>query len=323
MNKITEKFEQKKLRITELANLFKVTTNEVVQSLKEDGYLYVTSRAKPETIINLKLAGEEYLVNTRATLSEIEDKFSLSRGKLSPYLKQYLGLTLEVRKKVTKFDDSVFDSIDTEEKAYWLGFIYADGTISSSPLIDGKKNDYQLEVSLKLSDIEHLRKIERLFKYDNRVTSDSFRCRFIVNSKHLWKTLNSYGCTPRKSLTLKFPNESIFSSKELIKHFIRGYFDGDGCVSWGNKEHTVLTVQLLGTQSFLTSYLFQCPKEYWDLTLYHNHNNVEEATMFFNLANNKAMRFLDFIYQGSNIYLDRKFNRYKNNCPPSEKSEGK
>ena len=45
--------------------------------------------------------------------------------------------------------------------------------------------------------------------------------------------------------------------------------------------------------------------------------------MFFNLANNKAMRFLDFIYQGSNIYLDRKFNRYKNNCPPSEKSEGK
>lgn len=152
--------------------------------------------------------------------------------------------------------------------------------------------------------------------------SDAFRCRFIVNSKHLWTILNQYGCTPRKSLTLEFPDISIFNDKELIRHFMRGYFDGDGCISWGNKEHTVLTVQLLGTQSFLSSFLFNCPKEYWDLTLHHNHNNVEESTMFFNLASNKAKRFLDFIYQGSNIYLDRKFNRYKNNCPPSEKSEG-
>lgn len=322
MNEITKKFEQEQLKLSELAELFKTTTEIVVKSLKEDGYLYVVTNARPVTVINLKLAGEEY-TNSRFTLAEIEDKYRLSRGRLSPYLKEYLGFRkLEVRKKVTKFDDSVFDVIDTEEKAYWLGFIYADGTISSSPLIEEKKNDYQLEISLKLSDIEHLKKIERLFKYDNRVTSDTFRCRFIINSKHLWNTLNNYGCTPRKSLTLEFPDISIFTDKELVKHFMRGYFDGDGCVSWGNKEHTVITVQLLGTQSFLSSFLFNCPKEYWNLTLHHNHNNVKEETRFFNLASYKAKRFLDFIYQDSNIYLDRKFNRYKNNCPPSEKSEG-
>lgn len=139
MNEITKKFEQEQLKLSELAKLFKTTTEEVVRSLKEDGYLYVAVNAKPVTMINLKLAGEEY-INSRLTLAEIENKCHLSRGRLSPYLKEYLGFEkLEVRKKVTKFDDTVFDIIDTEEKAYWLGFIFADGTISSSPLIEGKR----------------------------------------------------------------------------------------------------------------------------------------------------------------------------------------
>lgn len=49
------------------------------------------------------------------------------------------------------------------------------------------------------------------------------RCRWWITDKHLWKTLNKYGCTPRKSLTLQFPNENIFKSKDLIRHFIRGW----------------------------------------------------------------------------------------------------
>lgn len=56
-------------------------------------------------------------------------------------------------------------------------------------------------------------------------------CSWYVTNYHLWNTLNNYGCIPNKSLTLKFPDESIFKSKDLIRHFIRGYFDGDGCFS--------------------------------------------------------------------------------------------
>ena len=57
MNEITKKFEQEQLKLSELAKLFKTTTEEVVRSLKKDGYLYVVINANPVTIINLKLAG--------------------------------------------------------------------------------------------------------------------------------------------------------------------------------------------------------------------------------------------------------------------------
>ena len=58
-------------------------------------------------------------------------------------------------------------------------------------------------------------------------------------NKYFWNILNSYGCTPRKSLTLKFPDRDIFKSSDLIRHFIRGYFDGDGCFSRYIYSHTV------------------------------------------------------------------------------------
>ena len=75
-----------------------------------------------------------------------------------------------------------------------------------------------------------------------------YKVKWIVQNKHLWNILNSYGCTPRKSLTLKFPDIKIFKSKDLIRHFIRGYFDGDGCISFSNKDHTKIFCNILGTE---------------------------------------------------------------------------
>lgn len=65
-------------------------------------------------------------------------------------------------------------------------------------------------------------------------------CVWAASNKHLWQTLNKYGCTPNKSLTLKFPNENIFKSKDLIRHFIRGYFDGDGCISYNKYKYGIV-----------------------------------------------------------------------------------
>lgn len=76
-------------------------------------------------------------------------------------------------------------------------------------------------------------------------------CRMSVTNEHLWNTLNNYGCTPRKSLTLKFPDDSIFKDKSLIRHFIRGYVDGDGCLTWRDTSHTKPGIDILGTEHFL------------------------------------------------------------------------
>lgn len=308
MNEITKKFVETQDSIYNLSKSFDVSSEEVIRQLKDDGFLYAKKGAVSKLIYNLKLASDYYLAHENLNISEICKKFRVSHSTFPKYLKEYLGIKIEKRVK-SNFNDTVFDSIDTEEKAYWLGFIFADGTISSSPLKEGKKS-YNFELSLKIEDTNHLEKLQKLLETQRPVIKAKNRCRLLVNSKHLWETLNNYGCTPRKSLTLKFPDESIFKSKDLIRHFIRGYFDGDGCISYSNKEHTILNMQLLGTKSFLQSCLLYLPEEFKSLTLRHNHNNEEEETYLINTSRFKAYRFFKFLYLNSNIYLERKFSRF-------------
>ena len=162
-----------------------------------------------------------------------------------------------------------FDSIDTEEKAYWLGFIFADGNISKSERIYKgkiKKGNYRFEVSLKDTDREHLEKFAKEISFEKEIkisqtNSKAKRCRLYFNNKHFWNTLNNYGCTPNKSLTLKFPNISIFKDTSLIKHFIRGYVDGDGSIAYKNAKHTDFQLRILGTEHFLSNLQKNLPLE--------------------------------------------------------------
>ena len=162
------------------------------------------------------------------SLSKLAKEYHTSIQTLSRKLKAK-GIEIINHQNETKFNEHIFDVIDTEEKAYWLGFIFADGYISS--------RDNSFELSLKGSDIEHLHKFNKFMEHnkDNVKLGEVknkdktfLRCRWGIANKHLWNTLNNLGCTPRKSLTLQFPN----ISEELKIPFIRGYFDGDGCLSY-------------------------------------------------------------------------------------------
>lgn len=165
------------------------------------------------------------------SLSKLSKEFHTSIPTLSRNLKK-LGIEIINHQNETKFNEHVFDEINSEEKAYWLGFIFADGYISS--------NSYRFELSLKGSDAEHLYKFNTFMQHNKDNISlgeiqqngkTYVRCRWNVSNKHLWNSLNVLGCTPNKSLTLKFPSETALAA-ELIPNFIRGYFDGDGCLTY-------------------------------------------------------------------------------------------
>lgn len=309
MNVITNEFLKTEESIYNLSKRLNISSEEIIRQLKEDGFLYAKKGANSKLIINLKYAADEYLANKELNIQEICKKYNVSHSTFPKYLKDYLGIKIEKRVK-SNFNDKVFDCIDTEEKAYWLGFIFADGTISSDPLKENKKKAYTFELSLKQDDINHLEKLKKLLETPRPIIKSENRGRLLVNSKHFWETLNNYGCTPKKSLTLQFPSENIFKEKFLVRHFIRGYFDGDGCISYSNNEHTILNMQLLGTKSFLQTLLNYLPEEFKDLTLRHNHNNENEETYLINTSNKKAYRFFKYLYENSNIYLDRKYSRF-------------
>lgn len=316
---IVELFKQEKLSVYYFAEKYKLNQQDVIDALHKQGYLYAGKGAKYDLIIKLKEASDEYLADDTILAQEICDKYGINHCMFSKYMKEYLGKPIKARVK-SKFNDKYFDEIDTETKAYLFGFLYADGYISSSPIDpNNPKNVYTIELTIQKRDIEILELMKselqtpRPILIDDNAGSDG-RVRLIVNSMHMWNTLNKYGCTPRKSFTEKFPDPSIFKDPLLIRHFIRGYFDGDGCITYSNKEHTVMNIQILGTFEFLTTLKTYLPESSRNLTIWHNHHNEEEVIRFIRTSRNKAKEIVKYLYDGATIYLTRKFNRYKALC---------
>ena len=240
---------------------------------------------------------------TDISLTKLGEREGIDRRTISKHFKK-LGIEVINKQNRPKFNINVFDTIDTEEKAYWLGFIFADGYIGSTPIREDKKSVYNFELSLALKDIEHLEKFRKFIGFEKEITKDSYRCRIMVANKHFWTTLNNYGCTPNKSLTLKFPN---CIPNNLIRHFIRGYFDGDGCITRHVYVNTVSpAINVLGTSDFLNNII-----NYSDTTpnIRHDKRHSEE-TLILEWHKDDGVKFINYLYNNSSIYLDRKFKLY-------------
>ncbi len=149
-----------------------------------------------------------------------------------------------------EFDVSFFDKIDTPEKAYMLGFIAADGCIINNP-----PNERTLQIRVHSRDEELLRKFCSLLGNDNLNIYHEYTSRknpasvLRLGSVNIVESLAKYNITPRKSLTLQ-PYREI--DKGLIPHYIRGYFDGDGWVTFhGGPYPNRLIAGFCGTKFML------------------------------------------------------------------------
>lgn len=306
-----------KIEIDTIRVMLGLYSTDITHELNKMGY-YPQGGLRPERVINYKLATDEYIasINNRPNSYQIARKYGVN-GKTIKQQVKLRGYEPFDYQHTPRFNEHIFDEIDTEEKAYWLGFIFADGYISSST---SGKHCYVFELSLKGDDYRHLEKFNSFAGHihNNVKIGDVMcngvkctRCRWNVRSQHLWETLNSYGCVPRKSLILKFPDKSIFKSEDLIRHFLRGYFDGDGCISWKNKDHSHICISVLSTEHFLHSFMDNLPthKRYM---LHHKPNT--NGTYTFSQNGPVSFRTIKFLYHDSTVYLDRKYQRFLDAC---------
>lgn len=210
-------------------------------------------------------------------------------------------------------DYNYFNNIDTEEKAYWLGFLTADGWISKN----FKSGSASTGIELQYGDIEHLRKFNKSINGNYRITdrwrkcklssSDKLNhiCKIRIFSKIMHDDLVRLGFTYTKSFDCFMPN----LRKDLVRHYIRGYFDGNGCFSVSNNylSVSICTASKQIAEDFV--------KELNDIEInmrlysYVNENNVVIYRPSFSRIKEK-IKFLDYIYDDCNIYLDRKYKRY-------------
>lgn len=218
----------------------------------------------------------------------------------------------KINSRKYKFNDDYFQDIDTSDKAYWLGFIYADGYIQSKR----KHSSQVLGISLKESDKKHLEKFND--SIDGNIIIRTYTClsgygkgslysRITVQSQKMVDDLKSHGVIEHKSNILKAPN----ISSELEKDFIRGYFDGDGSVWVQNKKD--LGVGFVGTKNvlmFIQDVLIKnnVIKHTYPLT---KRKEQQEVFQFKFGGNIQVMKFLTYIYADATLYLERKFDFYQ------------
>ena len=196
----------------------------------------------------------------------------------------------------TKFGNVLyFQHIDTEEKAYHLGYLMADGNVS---IYNGQ---YCLKLVCKIEDREIIDKFLHAIQSQNKVyiyTADNKEyLRVSLSSVQAVKDLIKLGVIPRKSGFECIPN----IHPDLIRHFVRGFFDGDGIVSIGKSGcrsgfiapkkmcHDILT--LIGINSTITPCDTKVDKSY------------------FVLGKKKTKILFDYLYTDCNIYLQRKRNK--------------
>lgn len=154
-----------------------------------------------------------------------------------------------------KVDETFFEKW-SPNMAYVLGYIYADGSLNDSPYMRGKY------IQITSTDKDSIQRIKRWLKSEHKINSakSSFiggKICFVlrIGSHKIYNDLFKLGLYPNKSLTIGFPK----ISEKYLGHFIRGYFDGDGCVhfakSTGSKGQQIIkrvrTIFTSGSKTFL------------------------------------------------------------------------
>lgn len=215
-------------------------------------------------------------------------------------------------KRIYNVNENFFKCINTEEKAYILGFICADGHIEKDRLVitvSVKDKDILEKIKKSLNSNHPIKEVKRKNPYQNTDRKELLLLELQVNSVELVKSLFNMGLTTNKTYTL---DSSIlkYVPKYLMRDFLRGYFDGDGNVFFGVRYTSgyKYNINVCGNEDFLLSsfqtYFPSKNKLYKDL--YSRQCYVWKISQ-----KDKVKDFMYYLYFNSSIFLQRKYNEFR------------
>lgn len=239
---------------------------------------------------------------------KIADRFGISTVAVLGILKRrnvIIRSQSELQRKYP-IDETFFDVIDTQEKAYFLGILYADGyndTSRNSVNLSLKEEDKRLLVDL--SNLIQPSKPLQFIKLQQPTWSDQYR--LVIANKHISKRLAELGCIKAKSYTLSFPD---FFPLELVPHFIRGYYDGDGSLMCHNNK--IYSISIVGTESFCSALakIFKKELAVGSYIRARHKDKKHNIRMLEISGNRQVLRVLNWLYCDATIYLKRKQKKY-------------
>lgn len=242
----------------------------------------------------------------------LQKEYNISYDRLQNILKDCANIS-SAKRLNPNLKENYFSNIDSNEKAYWLGWIISDGAITYQP----KKSKFQLALTIKKSDEDILHLLEQDLGVENKVydSQNGKYKRFNLSSKNIILDLVNLGINQNKSLNVKVP---IFD-KKYNAAFIRGLFDGDG----GFTHYTRSSGQICNELSFCGNiYIISWIRQ----TLLEEIPNLTANTIT-KEGNIKRIRWSrkkditlirDYLYKDCDLhFLSRKYNLIYANTEPT------
>jgi hypothetical protein len=248
---------------------------------------------------------ETYLF--RRHLGEVRRKFKTSVKLIKEVLEKN-NIPVSLRKQ--PLDIEYFKNIDSSEKAYWLGFIVADGCIH--------KTKYKLSFCVKDPDILYKFKeaigagspVGHTFVFDSRTQKEYEQYNLQINSKEFCRYIKNHGVDENKSKIFTFPQ----IQEKFYSHFMRGLLDGDGYIMVkysAKRKNKTIRAGMLSTPEcieFIWAYLVEKLGFPFQAIVNTKWGYINAISI-----QKDALKFLNWLYQDSTeaTRLDRKYKLYQ------------
>ncbi len=226
----------------------------------------------------------------------IAKRYSTSYQVIQPVLVRQ-GVTLRSKReanKKQKCNERYFQAIDTEEKAYWLGFLTADGCVTR-----GKKPGDSPRISLHLGkrDYEHLMKLKQALQASQMISVNERSCSLTIFSLEMAADLARHGIQPNKTFSTQHAQVAL----DLERHYWRGVIDGDGDFARSGDSLKLVGDYdvVLAFQQFVLAYCTQVTANI------HKRENIFTLT----IRRQATRRMLLALYGDASVSLDRKYRR--------------
>jgi len=234
------------------------------------------------------------------SIQAVADIFGTNYGAVYRLLKA-LRLTRSHKSSIRKYvmNEDYFKKINSQNKAYILGFIMADGSI----------NPEQRAVSIRL----HHRDKEVLDFIKSEICPDkplyiikehgwsAKQLFLLLSSVKMMNDLVRLGCVPNKTFKLKFPNIRV----KYQSHFIRGYFDGDGCICMSTNN----VFSVIGSKCFIKTLQGILMKK---CDLSKTKPAIQKGMAVLGYGGDiNVLKIANYLYKNSNFKLQRKYMKFE------------
>lgn len=274
-------------------------------------------------IINLTKEEIQNLLEKGNSPKEIAKIIDIPNRAIYHYLKNN-NITIPNKEQNIIKNETFFDSIDSEIKAYLLGYFIADGCVTIEPKTkNGVVYSYnkRLQFSASIDDFYVVELFKEFICPNNNVkiinnqkgaNKRKLQCSLKWSSKYMVDKLISMNIHPRKTYQIDFKFDfSLLKNEELINHFVRGFFDGDGCINIGKDKYQYKVVSMVATSSL---FLEQIIDFYKKEDIIFNMFKHQSKNMFYYTIScgnqNSIKKIYSLLYYNATFFLNRKKEKF-------------